>query len=91
VVQHLRLERDTAKPGTASPKHVVRPDRAWVIVGSDAKTLPDLPGLPGSVPGRVVRVPSDQQRLEALERTLRKLIDEVDSLKKDRATASTGK
>ncbi len=91
VVQHLRLEPDTAKPVTASPKHVVRPDHAWVIVGSDAKTLPDLPGLPGSVPGRVVKVPSDQQRLEALERTLRKLIDEVDSLKKDRAKDSTGK
>jgi hypothetical protein len=62
----------------------VNPDRRFEIsIGSDVVVKPDKPleiGKAITVPDR-----SAQQRIEELERTLKKLIGEVESLKKERA------
>ena len=56
-----------------------------VGAGAGAKPLPELPGKPGRDGVGAGQDRSEDRRIEELERTLKKLIGEVDSLKKDRA------
>jgi beta-lactamase regulating signal transducer with metallopeptidase domain len=86
IVERREVHRSDEKAPTHGEAKKVEPSPRRVRIEAEAlKVLPDLPVKPGSVGIGVARSRSDNQRIEELERTLKKLIDEVDSLKKDRA------
>jgi beta-lactamase regulating signal transducer with metallopeptidase domain len=83
IVERREVHRSDEKAPTLGDVKKVEPSqrRVEVRIGSDAKKLLK----PGSAALGAGRSRSDNQRIEELERTLKKLIDEVDSLKRDRA------
>jgi hypothetical protein len=87
----LEIHSDVKSPTIAEVKKVdPTQGRIELKIGSDDGLAIDPMTKSGRVVG-AVKVRSEQQRIEELERTLKKLLNEVDSLKKDREKGAVAK